>query len=136
MSLDQVDDMLALPLPISTADIYNGDRYRNPAAAAAAPLPPRPKSMMLQRVSTFGGRFGTPVVKPQRSLLRRMTAWWTGTPIIHEEQQFEISGPFDCKHTTHIGVDPNTGKMRIVGEEVCVFMSPPPPGEIYAETLF
>lgn len=37
------------------------------------------------------------------------------------EPEMEISGPFGVLHNTHIGVDPDTGKMEMWGKQVGFF---------------
>lgn len=101
VSLDQVKDLTALPLPIYLYEIYNYRQYMIPP-----PPPPQVSRRTTRRLSWVGGRHKS------ISLVTMVTSWW------RPKGGMEISGPYDMRHTTHIGVDTKTGKMQVFGQEV------------------
>lgn len=116
VSLDQVSDINSLALPIYSSELYNGAKYT--AVEIPQKTRVRPKSVMVMFSWTGAGSFGTRSQSPSRkSLVRRMTSLLSGSSRSPSPAEFVISDPFDAKHNTHIGVDPDTGKMMIVGEE-------------------
>ena len=116
VSLDQVSDINALALPIYSSELYNGAKYTTVEIPQKTRV--RPKSVMLMFAWTGTGGFGTRSQSPSpRSLVRRMTSLLSGSSRSPSPAEFVISEPFDPRHNTHIGVDPDTGKMTIIGEE-------------------
>ncbi|KAF8545266.1 hypothetical protein BDD12DRAFT_811209 [Trichophaea hybrida] len=68
--------------------------------------PPPQVSRRVARRLSWGGR------QKSISLVTLVTSWW------RPKGGMEISGPYDMRHTTHIGVDTKTGKMQVFGQEV------------------
>ncbi|KAF8247874.1 hypothetical protein K440DRAFT_661178 [Wilcoxina mikolae CBS 423.85] len=101
VSLDQVKDLTSLPLPIYSYEIYNYSQYMTPPP----PPPPPQVSRRAARRLSWGGR------QKSISLVTMVTSWW------RPKGGMEISGPYDMRHTTHIGVDTKTGKMQVFGQE-------------------
>lgn len=116
VSLDQVSDINSLALPIYSSELYNGAKYT--AVESPQNTRVRPKSVMVMFSWTGAGAFGAKTRSPRpKSLVRRMASLLSGSSRSPSPAEFVISDPFDAKHNTHIGVDPSTGKMTIVGEE-------------------
>ena len=101
VSLDQVQDITALSLPLYSCEIYNSAQYSfSPHMGGKRKGRVRPKSQMF----SWGA---------ERSLVTRVTArLWK-----QSSKEIEISMPYEVTHNTHIGMDPDTGKMRIWGDE-------------------
>jgi len=104
ISLDQVEDLASLPLPLYSCEIYNKSQYIFVKQHASVRTRVRPKS----------AGFSLGVLEPrQKSLVTKVASLWK-----LQTKGFDISGPFNARHNTHIGMDIMTGKMRVLGQEV------------------
>lgn len=93
MSLDQVEDLNKLSVPVSARELYHGKKFTRSSTSS----------------------WGRSRSGPQGFVAKFTSALW---PLNKEGVEvMEISRPFGFKHTTHIGVYTETGKIRIVGEE-------------------
>lgn len=110
VSLDQVKDISALTLPLYSCEIYNHRQY--------AAIPPSASRRGSRRLSWGGQR---PRSISLVAVMAMVSSLWK--PASHSRGAgaggMEISTPFDMQHNTHIGVNPETGKMEVFGQEVC-----------------
>ena len=115
VSLDQVQDINALSLPVRSSEIYNSSQYMFVSAPLSGSST-RPGS------ATYPpGHTGVAEAYSEQTRQWSFLAWLasllkargTETP----RRELEISDPWDFKHHTHIGIG-DSGEMKIVGEEV------------------
>lgn len=106
VSLDQVKDISALTLPLYSCEIYNHRQY--------VAVPTSSSRRGSRRLSWGGQR---PRSISLVAMIAMVSSLWK--PASHSREALVISHPFDMKHNTHIGMNPETGKMEIFGQEVC-----------------
>jgi hypothetical protein len=105
VSLNDVRDIASIQLPLYAADVYNSTQYTSSSGSNNNSRPKRNRRM------TWSASRGI-------SLVTMITALWR--PPQQSKTVMSIGEPYNMKHTTHIGIDPENGKMQVLGQEVCI----------------
>ncbi|KAI5791006.1 hypothetical protein FPQ18DRAFT_390592 [Pyronema domesticum] len=105
VSLNEVRDIASIQLPVYAADVYNSTQYTSSSGSNSNSRPKRNRRM------TWSASRGI-------SLVTMITALWR--PPQQSKTVMSIGEPYNMKHTTHIGIDPENGKMQVLGQEVCI----------------